>query len=602
MSLYFGIRHSHPHLNDPELAARIALVRELSFEEGMRQEMHLPLREVAATQASWTGSGVPLVRFEELVADEAEGFGRLLGHCGIAVSDRQLCALIAPASFEARGGRSRGVEDRTAHNRKGIVGDWRNHLEGALLDEFKDLYDDVLVETGYEASRDWGASPRAVMEGRRRRWRIRGRRPRCWCGSARLTGHSRGFDRCARCGTLVNTLEPEAREPVGSDRVWTEMRFHHGISHPQRAWRGAPLDRRRDAWNQGTLERLDVLLEMVPAGGRVLDAAAGTGAFAAMLREAGFAVTAAEPSAAAATHARERWGLPVEAGSALDLPGPFDAIVIVDLLHRLADPLDFLSSCAARLGPSGIVLIDQPLRQRDEGHRELRAAGSPDLDLLRPEEYAFVFTESSLDRLVSRSGLSLLHTEATLRVAGAQPRSHGPADWPARPAAALLEATVGLRADQEMAGAGLIAERALIAEQQREHLESRDQRLVDDHLALGAGWHALEHDAAGVFRWAGEDAEIAIGNPSGRRSALLLEIEPGPGVGGREYDLELLGPEGTALARVPGPPGRQEVHLDCPVRAGAPVSVRLRATPGGLSTPGEDARVLNLRLFRVGWA
>jgi len=58
--------------------------------------------------------------------------------------------------FEAQtGGRPRGVEDVTAHQRKGVAGDWRNHFTDRIKRAFKARYGGLLVATGYEKDLDW---------------------------------------------------------------------------------------------------------------------------------------------------------------------------------------------------------------------------------------------------------------------------------------------------------------------------------------------------------------------------------------------------------------------------------------------------------------
>jgi hypothetical protein len=48
------------------------------------------------------------------------------------------------------GGRERGEEDPTHHYRRGVSGDWRNHLTDAHLAEFRRRYDGLVEHLGYE--------------------------------------------------------------------------------------------------------------------------------------------------------------------------------------------------------------------------------------------------------------------------------------------------------------------------------------------------------------------------------------------------------------------------------------------------------------------
>jgi lipopolysaccharide transport system ATP-binding protein len=52
------------------------------------------------------------------------------------------------------GGRQRGQEDSTAHERKGIAGDWRNYFSDRIKRTFKERYGELLIATNYEKDLD----------------------------------------------------------------------------------------------------------------------------------------------------------------------------------------------------------------------------------------------------------------------------------------------------------------------------------------------------------------------------------------------------------------------------------------------------------------
>lgn len=53
------------------------------------------------------------------------------------------------------GGRKKGQENVKNHFRKGVPGDWRNHLNADHIAAFKERYNPVLIKLGYEESEDW---------------------------------------------------------------------------------------------------------------------------------------------------------------------------------------------------------------------------------------------------------------------------------------------------------------------------------------------------------------------------------------------------------------------------------------------------------------
>ena len=52
-------------------------------------------------------------------------------------------------------GRKPGEEDRGSHFRKGVRGDWLNHFNLEHLYAFKERYEDLLFQFGYESEPDW---------------------------------------------------------------------------------------------------------------------------------------------------------------------------------------------------------------------------------------------------------------------------------------------------------------------------------------------------------------------------------------------------------------------------------------------------------------
>jgi hypothetical protein len=105
-------------------------------------------------QRSWAGAAddnVMLVRFEDLVSeDQVDSVRKLLTHCDIAAPPEVLADLLTACSFESLSGRRRGDEDRAAHYRNGIPGDWRKHFDARIHARFLDAAGDVLGLWNYE--------------------------------------------------------------------------------------------------------------------------------------------------------------------------------------------------------------------------------------------------------------------------------------------------------------------------------------------------------------------------------------------------------------------------------------------------------------------
>jgi SAM-dependent methyltransferase len=115
-----------------------------------------------------------------------------------------------------------------------------------------------------------------------------------------------------------------------------------------------------------------------PAPARVLDLAAGTGAWARRLGAAGYAVTAVERDAAG--FAAKEVPL-VEAD--LDRPfaelvrakGPFDAVTALEIVEHLESTRHFLRECRSLLPKDGVLLLTTPNIESIAGRLRFLATG-----------------------------------------------------------------------------------------------------------------------------------------------------------------------------------------------------------------------------------
>ncbi len=88
--------------------------------------------------------------YEHLQADFDKTLTRLLEQLGACVSDEILQTCRDASAFEiVSGGRKAGVEDRQSHFRKGVVGDWREHLEPATAERVGEIAGELISQFGY---------------------------------------------------------------------------------------------------------------------------------------------------------------------------------------------------------------------------------------------------------------------------------------------------------------------------------------------------------------------------------------------------------------------------------------------------------------------
>ena len=152
VSLYFSVKVSHAISTAFYRAFRDGL-RERTLEDGLLYLLEYPGREnafplCAAIQESWLRAGEPLFRYENLLQDDVAIFEYLLlRRCELPVTAERLREVVLATRFEAlTGGRRRGEEDVTAHERKGVAGDWQNHFTPRVKRAFKEQLRRALLE------------------------------------------------------------------------------------------------------------------------------------------------------------------------------------------------------------------------------------------------------------------------------------------------------------------------------------------------------------------------------------------------------------------------------------------------------------------------
>lgn len=154
VSMYFSHRYSHG-VENPEVRMIRSKLEQLDERDGLLWTLEHSLHVNVDIQRSWLGQAHPVIRYEDLVADQHAGFDRVAAACGLDVPKRQLREHVNALSFERLSGRCAGTEDRNSHLRKGIVGDWRNYFDDEMKFRFKQLYGDVLADAGYATDDDW---------------------------------------------------------------------------------------------------------------------------------------------------------------------------------------------------------------------------------------------------------------------------------------------------------------------------------------------------------------------------------------------------------------------------------------------------------------
>ena len=87
------------------------------------------------------------VKYELLQKDFPAALRPLLTALGVDASDETIEDCREQAGFSRlTGGRDPGSEDRQSHFRKGVVGDWKNHLQETTVEQIDEIAGDLLAE------------------------------------------------------------------------------------------------------------------------------------------------------------------------------------------------------------------------------------------------------------------------------------------------------------------------------------------------------------------------------------------------------------------------------------------------------------------------
>ena len=161
VSAYFSNKQSHPIMGQEmarirEILNRASLTDGLLYMIQQRQDHGHFMALDSWIDAPKRDENVLLLKFEDLTGQASFHFFRqLFLHCDIPMREDELDKLLYAHSFKRLSGRKRGQEDKSAHYRKGVRGDWRNYFNDVVSAEFKKVTGNLLVRLGYENDSQW---------------------------------------------------------------------------------------------------------------------------------------------------------------------------------------------------------------------------------------------------------------------------------------------------------------------------------------------------------------------------------------------------------------------------------------------------------------
>ena len=228
---------------------------------------------------------------------------------------------------------------------------------------------------------------------------------KCWCGNQELLPYSEGYNRCDACFTLVNQRDFD--ESIYN--VQNENTDLYGASyweeHFLKLAKVPSMADLHDMYLSGRcLYWLKYLLKYVLPPASIAEIGCGLGQMPYLSKQAGFTQIGVELSPKICEYSRQIFEVDMLRGSVDDLVGEYDAILFLDLLEHIVDPVSFMSKIAQHSKPKTVLLIQTPCYNPDLTFEEMCNTSPNFKSLLVPEEHIFLFSRQSMQTLLNKSG------------------------------------------------------------------------------------------------------------------------------------------------------------------------------------------------------
>ena len=240
----------------------------------------------------------------------------------------------------------------------------------------------------------------------------------CWCGSGCLSLFSADYMRCLICETLVSQSAASTEQSAVCDDESDFYGKQYWLSH-QANDLGHPdiYSRARYDLTERNLHWLNTLLKYALPTAKVLDLGCSHGSFVALMAQAGYDATGVEMSPWVVDYGRKTFEVPIHVGpiEKLDIPEQsLDAIVLMDVLEHLPDPVTTMSYCLRLLKSDGFLLIQTPEFKSNMRYEFLVSQKSPFLNMLQADEHLYLFSQQSVIQLLQKLGASHVYFEPAI--------------------------------------------------------------------------------------------------------------------------------------------------------------------------------------------
>lgn len=230
----------------------------------------------------------------------------------------------------------------------------------------------------------------------------------CWCGSSCLLPWNKEYAKCSVCETLIDLSEHMA-QPDSVDSENYLYNSDYWLKKMVGLYKEAGLNtlddiilyhyRERAAyWVQHFIRHL-----LPPA--RVIELGCGMGTFTHWISRLGYEASATELSPSWRAIVKEKLGIAISGDSLtaiVDKEGKFDAIVMLDVLEHLPDPLSLFGAVSNALKPDGILMVQMPEYTGRDSYESMRRKQLSFIRYLIPQEHVFLYSPKGIDILLAK--------------------------------------------------------------------------------------------------------------------------------------------------------------------------------------------------------
>lgn len=237
----------------------------------------------------------------------------------------------------------------------------------------------------------------------------------CWCGNQDLLPFSDDYFYCDHCKTLVLrkwaddkffSVEKDEQDFYGKSYWFEHQQKDLGFDNV--------LTRARNDIPERILHWLSILLKYKLPPANTLELGCSHGAFVAVLQWAGFQASGLELSPWIVEFARDTFRIPMYQGRLEDQQieaGSLDAVILMDVLEHLPDPIATISDAVALLKKDGILVIQTPCYSEGYSFETLQKENHPFLMQFKPPEHVYLYSPSSVQQFLNTCHLPYIQFE-----------------------------------------------------------------------------------------------------------------------------------------------------------------------------------------------